>query len=251
MSQSDLHMSRRLLRNRWLDLCQRRRYMKWWSIELQFTLIDDLSFWLEYTDDESMRKIVTKGLTTTLATDVANPVYRTTKRKFTNTATITTTTNRPETTTSVFIWWPWSSSTTMPPSVTDPVNTFRYRCILNRQCASIDENSHCTLFGRCVCNMGYRLEVKDDGMQRCVRELSNDDDCDWTNHSISIGKERQSDIRTFSDSIIFCLCVNTCYFCKRQLLCKRTSNCCNIPCIWRFYLIIEMLIIDIEKKQMR
>lgn len=81
-------------------------------------------------------------------------------------------------TTTIFRWWPWSPTpTTARPTTTDPPNTFRVRCLLNRQCASMDKNSHCTLFGRCVCNQGYQLETTTHG-QHCVRSLVDEDDCD-------------------------------------------------------------------------
>jgi hypothetical protein len=81
-------------------------------------------------------------------------------------------------TTTVFRWWPWSPSPSTPrQTYHDLKNTFRARCLLNRQCASMDKNSHCTLFGRCICNRGYKLETTNKG-QRCIPRIINDDDCD-------------------------------------------------------------------------
>lgn len=88
-------------------------------------------------------------------------------------------------TTTAFRWWPWSSSTTMSSFLLDAKKTSRFRCLLDRQCASVDRNSHCSLFGRCVCNSGYQLGTIN-GEERCVREIKIEDDCDWTSHRIII-----------------------------------------------------------------
>ncbi len=77
-------------------------------------------------------------------------------------------------TTTVFRWWPWSPT---PTAHLHLKNTFRVRCLLNRQCASMDRNSHCTLFGRCICNQGYQLEKKNK-RQRCIPRIINENDCD-------------------------------------------------------------------------
>jgi hypothetical protein len=87
----------------------------------------------------------------------------------TTTATISTTT--------AFLWWPWSSSTTRQSSIIDLKNTYRVRCVVNRQCVNMDRNSHCTLSGRCVCNIGYKLEMINKG-QRCTRQIINEENCD-------------------------------------------------------------------------
>ena len=92
------------------------------------------------------------------------------------TTTITTTTTTFPTTT-VFRWWPWSPTTMTRPTDTNMKNTLPYRCLLNRQCAKIDQNSHCTLFGRCVCNQGYQLKITY-RRQYCIRRIINEDDCD-------------------------------------------------------------------------
>ena len=93
--------------------------------------------------------------------------------------TATTLTATPITMTTAFVWWPWTSSTTVPTrsSAFESRNTFSFRCLLNRQCAAIDVNSHCTLFGRCVCNNGYRLTIINQE-QRCVLQINVDEDCD-------------------------------------------------------------------------
>jgi len=88
-----------------------------------------------------------------------------------------TTTIELSTTTTLFRWWPWSPTPTTHQTIINLKNTFRVRCLLNRQCASMDKNSHCTLFGRCICNPGYQLETTHKG-QRCISRLINDDDCD-------------------------------------------------------------------------
>jgi hypothetical protein len=88
----------------------------------------------------------------------------------------TTTINSP--TTTVFQWWPWStSSTTLPSSIDSQDNNFRFRCLINRQCLNIDRNSHCTLLGRCVCNIGYKLDMTNKE-QNCVRQIINEENCD-------------------------------------------------------------------------
>ncbi|CAF4145125.1 unnamed protein product [Adineta steineri] len=98
------------------------------------------------------------------------------KIKTTVTTTTTTTTTTP--TTTGFIWWPWSpSSTTSRSVIMNAKNTFPFRCVLNRQCFTIDIYSHCTSFGRCVCNIGYKLETINNE-QKCVRKLNNENDCD-------------------------------------------------------------------------
>ncbi|CAF5061506.1 unnamed protein product, partial [Rotaria magnacalcarata] len=51
-------------------------------------------------------------------------------------------------TTTIFRWWPWSPTPTTYPTFSNLENAFRVRCLLNRQCANMDSNSHCTLFGR-------------------------------------------------------------------------------------------------------
>jgi hypothetical protein len=80
-------------------------------------------------------------------------------------------------TSTAFRWWPWSPTPTTRQTYTNLKNTFRVRCLLNRQCASMDKNSHCTLFGRCICNPGYELKTTNRG-QRCTSRITNDDDCD-------------------------------------------------------------------------
>lgn len=80
-------------------------------------------------------------------------------------------------TTTVFRWWPWSPTTSTRQMTFEIPNSFHVRCLLNRQCASMDRNSHCTLFGRCICNRGYQLEKTDRG-EHCVRQIINEDDCD-------------------------------------------------------------------------
>ncbi|CAF0793267.1 unnamed protein product [Adineta ricciae] len=89
----------------------------------------------------------------------------------------TTTTTVATTTTTVFLWWPWSPPSTTRESIIDSKDTFPFRCILHRQCISMDANSHCTSFGKCVCNLGYGLETKDNE-QKCVRKLLEIDECD-------------------------------------------------------------------------
>ncbi|UJR28869.1 hypothetical protein I4U23_010091 [Adineta vaga] len=87
--------------------------------------------------------------------------------KITSTSTIPTTTT-------IFRWWPWSPT----PTTNLPLkNTFRVRCLLNRQCASMDKNSLCTLFGRCICKRGYQLETTHRG-QHCIPQIINEHDCD-------------------------------------------------------------------------
>ncbi|UJR20734.1 hypothetical protein I4U23_023853 [Adineta vaga] len=103
-----------------------------------------------------------------------------TQRKTRTSTTITTTMTTitiATTTTTVFLWWPWSPSSTTQESIIDSKDTFPFRCILHRQCISMDANSHCTSFGRCVCNIGYGIERKNNE-QKCVRKLIRDDDCD-------------------------------------------------------------------------
>ena len=80
-------------------------------------------------------------------------------------------------TTTVFRWWPWSPTPTTRPPFVNLKNSFRVRCLLNRQCASMDKNSHCTLFGRCICNPGYELKATKRG-HRCMPRTDNEDDCD-------------------------------------------------------------------------
>jgi hypothetical protein len=82
-----------------------------------------------------------------------------------------------EMTTSTFRWWPWSSSASSRSTTIDMNKTFRFRCLLNRQCAIIDENSHCTLSGRCMCNIGFKFDVTGNE-QRCLREIVADKICD-------------------------------------------------------------------------
>jgi hypothetical protein len=87
-------------------------------------------------------------------------------------------------TTTAFRWWPWSPTPTTPhQSYHDLQNTFRVRCLLNRQCASMDKNSHCTLFGRCICNRGYKLETSNRG-QHCIQQIIHEDDCNYINKNI-------------------------------------------------------------------
>ncbi|CAF1615677.1 unnamed protein product [Adineta ricciae] len=87
---------------------------------------------------------------------------------------ITTTTSAMPTTTTIFRWWPWSPT----PTTSLPLqNAFRVRCLLNRQCASMDKNSHCTLFGRCICNRGFQLQTTMRG-QHCISQTTNEHDCD-------------------------------------------------------------------------
>ncbi|CAF2403448.1 unnamed protein product [Rotaria sp. Silwood2] len=95
----------------------------------------------------------------------------------TTTIVSTTTTTTTTATTTGFLWWPWSPSSTTRQSLINLKNIFPFRCLLNRQCISMDRNSHCTSFGRCVCNIGFKLEMTNNG-QRCVRKIINDDDCD-------------------------------------------------------------------------
>jgi hypothetical protein len=71
-----------------------------------------------------------------------------------------------------------SSTTTFPMTT-----AFRVRCLLNRQCASMDKNSHCTLFGRCICNRGYKLETSNRG-QHCIQQIIHEDDCNYINKNI-------------------------------------------------------------------
>lgn len=80
-------------------------------------------------------------------------------------------------TTTVFRWWPWSPTPTTQQTFVTLKNSFRVRCLLNRQCASMDKNSHCTLFGRCICNPGYQLKATKRG-ERCLARMINEDDCD-------------------------------------------------------------------------
>jgi len=42
---------------------------------------------------------------------------------------------------------------------------------------SMDSNSHCTLSGRCVCNIGYKLDMTNKE-QKCVRQIIDEEDCD-------------------------------------------------------------------------
>ena len=93
------------------------------------------------------------------------------------TSIITTTIPLSSTTTTVFRWWPWSPTPTTQQAYVNLKNTFRVRCLLNRQCASMDKNSHCTLFGRCICNPGYELKTTSRG-QRCTSRMIVEDDCD-------------------------------------------------------------------------
>jgi hypothetical protein len=79
--------------------------------------------------------------------------------------------------TTVFVWWPWTPSSTTQQSTTERKNLFNFRCSINRQCTSIDNNSHCTLFGRCVCNVGYRSDTTNKE-QKCVRKIINEKECD-------------------------------------------------------------------------
>lgn len=81
------------------------------------------------------------------------------------------------TTTTVFRWWPWSPTPTTHQTFVTLKNSFRVRCLLNRQCASMDKNSHCTLFGRCICNPGYQLKATKRG-ERCMARMISEDDCD-------------------------------------------------------------------------
>ncbi|CAF0982201.1 unnamed protein product [Rotaria magnacalcarata] len=80
-------------------------------------------------------------------------------------------------TTTIFRWWPWSPTPTTYPTFSNLENAFRVRCLLNRQCANMDSNSHCTLFGRCVCNRGYILKTTNRG-QFCAPRILSKDDCD-------------------------------------------------------------------------
>lgn len=89
----------------------------------------------------------------------------------------TATTKTTLSTSTAFRWWPWSPTPTTRQTYTTLKNTFRVRCLLNRQCASMDKNSHCTLFGRCICNQGYQLETKNT-RQRCIPRIINENDCD-------------------------------------------------------------------------
>jgi hypothetical protein len=90
----------------------------------------------------------------------------------------TTTTGSTITTTTGFLWWPWtSSSSTTHQSSLDSKNAFHFRCVLNRQCMDMDRNSHCTLFGRCVCNIGYKLDMINK-TQRCIIQIINEENCD-------------------------------------------------------------------------
>ena len=92
----------------------------------------------------------------------------------TTTIITTTTTSATPTTTTIFRWWPWSPT----PTTSLPLqNAFRVRCLLNRQCASMDKNSHCTLFGRCICNRGFQLQTTMRG-QHCISQTTNEHDCD-------------------------------------------------------------------------
>ncbi|CAF2931482.1 unnamed protein product [Rotaria sp. Silwood2] len=95
----------------------------------------------------------------------------------TTTTTVSTTTTTTFLTTTVFRWWPWSPTPTIRSTYPNMQNTFRARCLLNRQCASMDKNSHCTVFGRCVCNRGYKLKTTNRG-QYCMPRIINEDDCD-------------------------------------------------------------------------
>ncbi|CAF0715844.1 unnamed protein product [Adineta steineri] len=93
------------------------------------------------------------------------------------TSIITTTATSTFSTTTIFRWWPWSPTPTTRHTSLYIKNAFRVRCLLNRQCASMDKNSHCTLFGRCICNRGYQLETTNRG-QHCIQRIINENDCD-------------------------------------------------------------------------
>ncbi|CAF0868953.1 unnamed protein product [Rotaria sordida] len=80
-------------------------------------------------------------------------------------------------TTSTFRWWPWSPAPTIRTAYPNMENTFSVRCLLNRQCVSMDKNSHCTFLGRCICNRGYILKKANRG-QYCIPRIINEEDCD-------------------------------------------------------------------------
>lgn len=73
----------------------------------------------------------------------------------------------------MFHWWPWTPSTT----TISQLNIFNFRCTFNQQCINMDMNSHCTLYGRCVCNVGYRFDMTNKE-QKCIRYKINEEDCD-------------------------------------------------------------------------